>query len=227
MPLLLALLAVAAVAALVFGPQWWVRRTLARYSEPAQRYSGSGAELARHLLDLEGLQQVQVVRGGPNEDSYDPMAKVVRLSPLCHDSGSLTAITVAAHEVGHALQDRDGDARLIWRTRLAIAAHRAQQFSLILLIAAPILALALRSGVLMWLLVAGSLGIQALITVSQFATLPVEWDASFGRALPLLEKHAILHPADPPHAKRILRAAALTYVAASLFSLLLLLRWIR
>ena len=108
------------ILALVFGPSIWVTRVLDKYSVPADRYSGSGSQLARHLLDRNGLQSVGVE---PTEvgDHYDPEAKVVRLTSDKFDGHSLTAITVAAHEVGHALQDHHGYAPLKMRTRLVKA----------------------------------------------------------------------------------------------------------
>jgi hypothetical protein len=224
---LLALLGIGVILLLVFGPQWWIRRTLRKYAEPADRYSGSGADLARHLLDESGLHEVKVERTADNGDHYDPTDRAVRLSPLCFDGRSLTAITVAAHEVGHALQHRDRDAMLLLRGRLAGVFVRGQKLALIFIVAAPLVAVFTRSGALMWLLVIAAFSIQLLGTIMQFVTLPVEWDASFGRALPLLKRLEILHPSDHQHARSLLRAAAFTYVAGSLFSLLLLVRWIR
>lgn len=215
------------VALLIFGPSWWVRRTLNKYAEPADRYQGTGAELARHLLDLSGLQEVRITRGEEHSDHYNPLTRTVNLSPLCHDGRSLTAITVAAHEVGHALQHRDQDRWLGLRSRLAGLLTVGQTVVIPLVIIAPVVGLGLRAPVLMWVLLALAFLVQALNTVFHLVTLPVEWDASFGRALPLLESERILHPGDAPHARRLLRAAAFTYVAGSLFSLLLLVRWIR
>jgi Zn-dependent membrane protease YugP len=106
-----------AIAAIIFGPGLWVRRVLERYSVPADRYSGTGAQLARHLLDKHGLTDV-VVESTPDGDHYDPEAKAVRLTPDKFDGRSLTAITVAAHEVGHALQDHEGYAPLKIRSQL-------------------------------------------------------------------------------------------------------------
>ena len=94
--------------AIVFAPQLWVKHTLSKYHQPPDRYRGSGAELARMLLDQENLAHVTVEKTDRG-DHYDPIEKAVRLSPECFDARSLTAITVAAHEVGHALQDRDAD----------------------------------------------------------------------------------------------------------------------
>lgn len=226
MLIVLVVLAIAAVALLILGPGWWIKHTLNKYSEPANRYQGTGAELARHLLDQAGLQHVKVERT-ERGDHYDPLDKAVRLSELCFDQRSLTAVTVAAHEVGHALQDRDEGSMLHWRTRLARVVNAGDKLALVLMLAAPFMALLSRSSMLLWLFVIAAVSIQALGALMHLVTLPVEWDASFGRALPMLEQLKILHAADYPHARRLLRAAAFTYVAASLYSLLLLARWIR
>ena len=83
------------VFALIFGPGWWVRTVMSRYSSPDDRYDGTGGELARHLLDNLDLQHVKVEES-PTGDHYDPREKVVRLSPEKLNGRSLTAVTVAA-----------------------------------------------------------------------------------------------------------------------------------
>ena len=108
------------VLLIIFGPGIWVQRVLAKYSKPDDRYAGTGAELARHLLDKHGLQSV-AVEASELGDHYDPVEKAVRLTQDKFDGHSLTAITVAAHEVGHALQDQSNFAPLRWRTRLVRA----------------------------------------------------------------------------------------------------------
>lgn len=213
-----------AVAALVFGPGVWVRRVLERYSTPNDRYPGSGAELARHLLDLEGLQSVKVEKT-EHGDHYDPVAKVVRLTPDKYTGRSLTAITVAAHEVGHALQDHLGYAPLRVRTRLVRIIEPVQKLGAGVLMAAPVLGAVTRAPIISLLMLGGGMLTLLSSTLVHFVTLPTEIDASFVRALPLLEKHGILKKADRPHARKLLKAAAMTYVAASLMSLLNVARW--
>ena len=211
----------------VMLPGIWVRRVLQKYSEPADRYreQGNGAELARHLLDRFDLQQVKVEESDLG-DHYDPGAKAVRLSPNHYSGHSLTAVTVAAHEVGHALQDARGEALFNARRRLATLAVSGERVGRVLLIAAPVVLLAVQlpqASLLMLLLAVASM---ALGTLVHLVTLPVELDASYGKALPILAQGNYLHDGDLPHARRILKAAALTYVAGSLASLLNLGRWI-
>lgn len=214
------------LVAVILGPSWWVRRVMNRYSKPADRYPGTGAQLARHLLDEVGLEAVKVE---PTEqgDHYDPEARVVRLSESNHDNASLTAITVAAHEVGHAVQHADGYGPLQWRTRLVRSSQHFQRIGMILIALMPVALLALRlprAGII--LLVMGLAALSSGILV-HLVTLPTELDASFRRALPMLEKGGYLKPGDRPHARRILTAAALTYVAVSLMGLVNFWRWMR
>lgn len=212
------------IAALVFGPGLWVQRVLQRYSAPADRYSGTGAQLARHLLDRNGLGSVAVEKTQQG-DHYDPEDKAVRLTDDKFDGRSLTAITVAAHEVGHAIQDHEGYAPLRIRSRLVRASRNVERLGAGVLLVSPFIGALTRTPGLGILMFAGGLMTLGTSTLIHLATLPTEFDASFGRALPMLDEHRILKSVDRPHARRLLRAAALTYVAASLMSLLNIARW--
>ena len=220
------LVALGALLAVLIGPGVWVRHVLSKYSLPADRYraSGTGADLARHLLDRFELRDVKV-EATPQGDHYDPLARAVRLNAVHHDGASLTAITVAAHEVGHALQHARGERLFRTRQHLAQLALTAQRTAGLLLIAAPVIMAITRvpqAGLMFVVLAVASASLGTLV---HLVTLPVELDASFGKALPLLAD-GVLEPQDLPHARRILRAAALTYVAGSLSSLLNLARWL-
>jgi Zn-dependent membrane protease YugP len=213
------------LAAVFIGPQLWIKRVFAQYRHNRDDFPGTGCELARHLLDRFNLQHV-TVETTELGDHYDPLSKVVRLTQVNYSGKSLTAATVAAHEVGHALQDQAGYQPLIERTRLVRVAQRAEKVGSFVMLGIPIVAGITRTpaaGLLVFLAGIATMGIGTLI---HFLTLPVEWDASFNRALPVLEKGGYLTPADLHGARRILKAAALTYVAASLASLLNLWRWI-
>ncbi len=214
-------------AAVIFLPQWWVKRVLTRYQSPRDRYERSGAQVARDLLERLGLEAVRVERGEPGQDHYDPDARAVRLSPENYDFGSLTAVTVAAHEVGHAVQHADGYRPLIWRTQLVKSLQRFQRLGVILIALMPIVILALRLPAAgLTLLVVGLASLASGIIV-HLMTLPTELDASFRRAMPLLVKGGYLRKEDRWHARRILTAAAMTYVAASLMGLVNFWWWLR
>lgn len=209
--------------ALVFGPQWWARYVLTRYRQPGDRYARTGGDLARALLDRAGLPHVpvEITEGG---DHYDPMAKRVRLSADHLRGHSLTALTVAAHEVGHAIQDHQGYRPLAMRTRLVRMAQITDRIASLAILIAPAAAM-LGPRMAMMMFAAGLLGM--LVTaVVHVVTLPVEWDASFGRALPMLTQGGDIAPRDLPAARRILRACALTYLAASLASMFNVWRWL-
>ena len=218
------LLPLVLIVALVFGPGWWVRNVMSRYSSPENRYDGTGGELARYLLDQHDLQQVKVEETDTG-DHYDPAAKVIRLTPENLNGRSLTAVTVAAHEVGHALQDALGFAPLRIRTQLVVLARPVERLGAGILMAAPFIGLLTRAPLVSLLMIAGGFMSLATTTLVHLLTLPTELDASFTRALPMLEKGEILKPVDLPHARRLLKAAALTYLSASLASLLNIARW--
>ncbi|MDX1570960.1 MAG: zinc metallopeptidase [Xanthomonadales bacterium] len=220
------LIALIAILAVFLGPSWWVKRVMRKYRQPDDRYAGTGGELAHHLLAQLGMDHVgvEITEQG---DHYDPQAKMVRLIDDHYHGRSLTAVTVAAHEVGHAVQDYDNYAPLKLRTRLAMAAGGLTRAGSILVVVAPIAALLLRNPGLTWLALGAGVGSILFSAILHLITLPVEWDASFGRALPLLEKGNYLKEQDYPHARKILRAAAMTYVAQALFGLAAAWRWLR
>ena len=213
------------ILVLVLGPQWWVRRVLRRYNQQDQDFPGSGGELARHLLDSYGLDRVQV-EVTEIGDHYDPVTKAVRLTRDKYEGRTLTAITTAAHEVGHALQDFSDYVPFRWRGRIVGVAQVAERLGSFLLFAVPLLAIVTRTplaGVLMMLAAFATIGLGVVV---QLVTLPVEWDASFGKALPIL-KTGYIDEAQVPAARKILRACALTYVASSLAGLLNFWRWMQ
>ncbi len=210
--------------AAVIGPAIWVKRVMQRYSRPADRYPGTGGELARHLLDSFGLTHVGTETSQAG-DHYDPRSKTVRLTPENFDSRSLTAITVAAHEVGHALQDAEGYGPLRWRSRLVQWVGPFEKVGAGLLLVAPFTLAATRMPGIGLLTFLGGFLTLASSVVIHFVTLPTELDASFARALPILNRSGILLAEDKPHARRLLTAAALTYVSASLASLVNIARW--
>lgn len=218
------LLLLAVMLAIVFVPGIWVRRVLERYSQPPDRYAGTGAQLARYLLDKRGLDEV-TVESTDQGDHYDPLAKAVRLTPDKYEGRSLTAITVAAHEVGHAIQDGDGYGPLRFRTRLVRIAQPIEKIGAATLMVAPFVGALTRAPNIGLIMLAAGFLTLATSTLVHLTTLPTEFDASFNRALPTLNDHNILKPVDRPHARRLLTAAALTYVSASLMSLLNIARW--
>lgn len=209
----------------IYGPQFWARAVFKRHSQPSPHFPGTGGELARHLLDKFELSHVGVEVTDIG-DHYDPDARMVRLSEENFQSKSLTAITVAAHEVGHAVQHAQDHPMLILRSKLVRIAVTAEKFGSVAIIAMPFLTAFTRApsvGLLMFIVALGSMLVS---TVVHLITLPVEWDASFGKALPVLKAGNYINDNELKAAEKILRAASFTYVASSLASLLNLWRWI-
>lgn len=210
---------------LVFVPQWWAKHTFRKHAVPRSDLPGSGGELAAHLLAKMHIRDVGVEQTDKG-DHYDPQARMVRLSAENYRGKSLTAVAVAAHEVGHAIQHHRQESGLRRRTQWVYLAQTAQQIGAALMFAIPVITLITRmphSGLLLFLAGIGSMGVA---TVVHLVTLPVEWDASFRKALPMLTHGQYVSPDDALAVRSVLLAAALTYVAASLASLLNLGRWL-
>jgi uncharacterized protein len=222
---ILVAIAIAALLGIIVLPQYWVRRTIGRHGVHRPDLPGTGSELARHLLDRFELQDIAVEKSEAG-DHYDPDKKVVRLIESHFDGRSLAAAAIAAHEVGHALQDAAGERLLSVRQRLARFATFTDRAAGVFFIAAPFLAILARTPAFAALLGLGILllGVRVLVNL---VTLPVEFDASFRKALPILEEGQYLAEDDLPAARSVLRAAALTYVASALMTLIDLARWIR
>ena len=213
------------VVVIVFAPQWWARYVFKKYSKANDNFPGTGGELARHLLDKQGLDSV-AVEITTLGDHYDPNDKVVRLLENNFNGKSLTAISIAAHEVGHAIQDKNDSPLLRSRTKLVRFANITEKIGSAAMIAMPFVTAISRSpsvGLLLFLSAILSLFVS---TIVHLVTLPVEWNASFQKALPLLINGQYITKSEEKAVRQILKAAALTYVAASLASLLNLARWI-
>jgi len=209
----------------LFGPHLWARHVLNRYNRQ-EYFSGSGIDLARLVLDSLDLKDVKV-EVTDTADHYDPLQKTIRLTENTCGRKTLTSVVVAAHEVGHAIQDQAGYKPLKTRTRMIGTAQKVERVGAVIMMAIPVLAALTRApsvGVMMFIGGLGTLGIPVLM---HLLTLPTEFDASFKRALPLLSSGEYIPPEDLPAAKKILTACALTYVANSLVGLLNVWRWIR
>ena len=214
------------VFAVIFGPQFWVKRALARHSINRPDLQGTGGELAQHLIERFGISNagVEVTDKG---DHYDPGDLMVRLLQNNHDGKSITAVAVAAHEIGHAIQHFEGNRMLALRQVLVKFVSVTDTFAAVFFFFAPVLGVIVKSPVAFFGLVLLGIALLSIRLIVHLVTLPVEWDASFNKALPILEQGNYLHPNDLPAAREVLRAAALTYVSAALSGLLNLTQWIR
>lgn len=224
--LILAAVAILLFLAILFGPKLWVEHALRTAQADRPDLPGTGGELARHLLDAADLRRVRVEQTDQG-DHYDPAALSVRLSPEHYAGRSIAAVAVAAHEVAHAVQHGRGEPGFRRRAALTGIIAPLDRIGQVILILAPLVFIVVRSPALLALQVALVVLLFAGRLAVHAATLPVELDASFGKALPVLERGGYLAPADLPMARRVLRAAAFTYVASALITLVNAIRWFR
>lgn len=191
-----------------------VKSTFRRYSEVPSMRGISGAEAARELIRQRGIEGVRVEETpGFLSDHYDPGARVLRLSPEVYRSHSLAALGVAAHEAGHAIQHAKGYGPLKFRSWIVKPAMIGSNLSTVLLT----IGFAVQATGLVWVgIVLFSIGV--LFTL---ITLPVEFDAS-NRAVVALQEIGVITPSEVPGARAVLRAAAMTYVAAAIQAIMTL-----
>lgn len=202
-----------------FWAQWKVKSTFERYSRQPSEAGYTGAQVARAILDGNGLANVKVdATPGHLTDHYHPTRKELKLSESNYAQRSVASLAVAAHEAGHALQDRDGYSPMRWRASLVPVANIGSQAGIPL----AIVGFFFQSGVGIFLI---NLGIALYMAALIFhvVTLPVEFDAS-RRALAALEREGYLSAREMPAAKQVLNAAALTYVASAAVAALNLIR---
>ncbi len=206
------------IPAMIFGiwAQIKVQSTYKKYSAAPTRRGVTGAQMARRILDENGLSHIRIehIRGNLN-DHFDPRAGVIRLSDAVHDSKSAAAIGVAAHEAGHAVQHAIG----YFPIRIRSAIVPLTQFGSMLAIPLFFIGLIFVSD---YLMLAGIL-LYALVALFQLVTLPVEFNAS-SRAMKVIRASGTLTEEECAASRQVLTAAALTYVAALVSSLATLLR---
>ena len=219
------LVTVVVLLLLVYGPQYWARYVLARYDRH-EYFSGTGMAFAHLLitaLPLKGVRAEVSLSG----DHYDPTEKRVGLSPRVAERRSLTAIVVVSHEVAHALQDASAYPPLVHRRRLLKLATAVEKAGYLVFLVFPLVGLLFRVPIMGVLTLVGAGVILLAPVLVHLITLPVELDASFRRALPLLISGPYIPPEDLPAARRILTACAVTYVAAALAGIFNVWRWAR
>ena len=213
------------VLAVIFGPSLWVKFVMKRYSSEKPEMPGTGGELANHLIKRFSLKDVEVEITELG-DHYDPIEKKVRLLREHYESKSLTAIAIAAHEVGHAIQDHQGDKRLATRTKMVPIVNLLARWSVVIISLSPVIGIITRHPIPFSLLL--FIGLSGFIArmMMHAVTLPIEFDASFSKALPILREGDYVSQSNEKAVSHVLRAAALTYVSAALADTLNLSRWI-
>lgn len=212
-------------ASVLFGPNLWVSYVLRKYNRTAEpNFPGTGGELARHLLDRFNLHDVKVVVTEAG-DHYNPIDRTVALTEDKYSGKTLAAIVIAAHECGHALQHARGESMFHLRKWLAQSASAAQVVGSALLAMSPLFGVLTVSPHVSLFSFAGAFLVLGYGVLVQIVTLPVEIDASFNKALPILATGYLSETQIQP-SRQILTAAALTYVAGALFQLLNFWRWL-
>lgn len=197
---------------------WRVRTTFNKYSRVRSMSGLTGAQAAERILRGAGIYDVQIMRVSGNlTDNYNPSKKTLNLSESVYDSASVAAVGVAAHECGHAIQHQVSYAPLTFRSVFVPVANFGSKTSWLFIVAGIFLS---------WqpLLTIGIIAF-SMAVLFQLITLPVEFNAS-RRAMQALEGHNILYGDELQHTKKVLSAAALTYVAAAAAAILQLLRLI-
>jgi Zn-dependent membrane protease YugP len=212
------------VATLFLGPRLWANHVLRQHNRQEEDLPLTARELARELLDAHDLQQVRV-ESTDLGDHYDPRTRAVRLARDKIDRKSLTALTTAAHEVAHAIQHASDYGPFIWRGRLARVARVAGEAGFVLLLAVPVTAMTGRRPVPPEVVGTAALTMLGTGMTAQLAALPSELDASFTRALPMLEENYI-DAEQVQAARQILTACSMTYIASSLLSILHVWPWL-
>ena len=211
-------LLIIAAFALSLAVQFSMQSTFQKYCKVGARNGMTGAEVAQRILQSEGIYNVQVRPiSGSLTDHYDPRTKTVNLSQTVYGQRTIAAQSVAAHECGHAIQDARDYGPLRIRTALVPVANLGSQFSWILLIIGLLLSslMLIRAGIILF----------SFALLFQLVTLPVEFNAS-NRALHKLENSGWVQADEMAGSKKVLHAAALTYVASACTSLVYLVRMI-
>ena len=211
---------------LVYGPTLWVRFVMWRHGNDIADMPGTGGELAQHFVEKFALAGVSVEEGAQGQDHYNPAEKRVSLSPSVYRGKSLTAVAVAAHEIGHAIQFTRNEPVSQLRGKYLGSAFTIKRVGSAIMLSLPVIGLVFKVPHI--IVLTAALGVVTMLASAliYLAVLPEEYDASFNKALPIL-KEGYVPEAHIPAVRQVLRAAALTYFAAALADTMNLWRWLR
>ena len=216
----------AILAILIYLPSFWVRHVMSKHGRELVGLPGTGGEFARHLIKRFELGGIKVEETESFRDCFDPQDRAVRLSPENYGGKSLTAVAVAAHEVGHAIQFYRKEKIFELRSRYLPTARLLSQIGVGIMWLFPILAIVLRSPFAVGLVIGMSLVMQLLGALAYLIILPEEWDASFNKALPILIEGNYVTKDQVPKVRSVLKAAAITYFSAALANVFNVWRWL-
>ena len=200
------------------GAQAYISLNYRKYKQIMVKSGKSGFDVAREILDRNGLSNVIILETqGELSDHYDPSKKCVKLSHDIYNGKTIAAVSVASHECGHAIQDKNGYKFLRFRNSIVPIVNLSSKFGYIAIMAGVALSLIK----LIWV----GIAFEVVILLFQLVTLPVEFNAS-SRALELIKKYGIVSDDEHKGAKKMLTSAALTYVAGVLSTLMEILRYV-
>ena len=200
------------------GAQGYISLNYRKYKGIMVKSGKSGFDVAREILDRNGLSNVMILETqGELTDHYDPSKKVVKLSHDLYNGKTIAAVSVASHECGHAIQDKNGYKFLRFRNSIVPIVNFSSKIGYVAIMAGVLLSLVK----LVWV----GIAFEVVILLFQLVTLPVEFNAS-SRALKLIKEYGIVENDEHTGAKKMLTSAALTYVAGVLSTLLEIFRLI-
>ena len=200
------------------GAQAYISSNYRKYKQVLVKSGKSGFDVAREILDRNGLSKVLILETeGELTDHYDPSKKVVKLSHDIYHGKSIASVSVASHECGHAIQDKNGYTFLRFRNTIVPLVNFSTKIGYLAIVVGVLLSLAK----LVWV----GIAFEVIILLFQLVTLPVEFNAS-SRALKLIKEYGIVTEDEHSGAKKMLTSAALTYVAGVLSTLAEILRYI-
>ena len=213
---LISLILLMGATLITLGASTYIRANYSKYKKVGVSSQMSGYDVAREILDRNGLSHILILEtDGELSDHYDPNKKVIKLSHDVYHGKSIASVSVASHECGHALQDKDGYAFLKFRSSIVPLVNFSSKIGYIAIIAGFLLSMVN----LIWI----GIAFEIVILVFQLVTLPVEFDAS-NRALKLIEEYSFVNKHEHDGAKKMLTSAALTYVAGVISTVMELLR---
>ncbi len=198
------------------GAQAFIRLNYRKYKQISVKSGKSGFDTAREILDRNNLSNVLILETqGDLSDHYDPSKKVVKLSHDIYHGKTIAAVSVAAHECGHAIQDKEGYSFLRFRSKIVPLVNISSKLGYVAIMVGLLLSLVN----LIWI----GIAFEIIILLFQLITLPVEFNAS-ARALNKIEEYHIVDKEEYAGSKKMLTSAALTYVASVLSTLMEILR---
>ena len=219
------ILGITLILAIIFLPSLWVRYVINKHNQEIADMPGTGGELAKHLIDRFELQGVTIKITEKDQNYYSPHEKIVGLSPDVYHTKSLSAVAIATHEVGHAIQHCRKEKVSQLRDRYSGVARIAQQAGIAIMSITPIIGGISRAPSIMVITLAAGILTMLASVLLHAAVLPEEYDASFDKALPILSS-GYVPDSHIPAIRQVLSACAFTYVAAALADILSFWRWL-